>query len=96
VQELAATYDQVVLDTPPVLAVSDAYTLINLVDQVLFVIRWERTRREVVGSALEMIERARAGMTSIVLSRVNMRKHSKYSYGDSGQYYKEYSRYYSN
>ncbi len=95
VEQFATAYDLIVIDTPPLLAVSDARVLIGLVDRVVFVVRWERTRRETVSHAVETIERLRPGITSAVLSRVNMRRHAAYSYGDSGQYYKAYSQYYA-
>ncbi|MBF0335453.1 MAG: hypothetical protein HQL40_17705 [Alphaproteobacteria bacterium] len=93
--EAAGLYDQVVIDTPPLLAVSDARSLLGRVDRVLFVVRWARTKREIVGAAISVVERTRSAGASLVLSRVDIRKHASYGYGDSGQYYKAYRRYYT-
>jgi succinoglycan biosynthesis transport protein ExoP len=43
VKALSETYDLVILDTPPVLAVSDALVMVRHVDATLFLIRWEKT-----------------------------------------------------
>lgn len=93
--EAAGRYDQVVIDTPPLLAVSDARSLLSRVDRVLFVVRWARTKREIVGAAIGVVERVRTRGATLVLSRVDIRKHATYGYGDSGQYYKAYRRYYT-
>ncbi|MBF0375255.1 MAG: hypothetical protein HQL39_17800, partial [Alphaproteobacteria bacterium] len=48
-----------------------------------------------VGAAISVVERTRSAGASLVLSRVDIRKHASYGYGDSGQYYKAYRRYYT-
>ena len=39
-------YDLVVIDTPPVLALSDTLVLLRSVDKTVFLVQWEKTRRE--------------------------------------------------
>jgi succinoglycan biosynthesis transport protein ExoP len=46
-EEMAAYYDLVIIDTPPVAAVSDSFTLSGIVDKSVYVIRWEQTPRNV-------------------------------------------------
>jgi Mrp family chromosome partitioning ATPase len=43
---LAEDHDFVILDSPPVLAVSDARVLARAVDRIVFLARWAGTRRE--------------------------------------------------
>ena len=51
--QLAETYDLVILDTPPLLVVSDALVLVRAVDKTVFAIRWERTRRVIALAGLK-------------------------------------------
>lgn len=94
VAQLAATYDLVILDTPPVMAVSDARIVSRLADYVVFLVRWERTPRELVNNAVRLL-RAGNQRIGVVLSQVNVRRHSKYGYGDMGYYYSKYRSYYT-
>lgn len=91
---LREKYDLVVVDTPPVMAVSDSRRLASIADRVVFLVRWAHTRRETVRAAAEMIARAKPGGVVTVLNRVDVRKHAKYGYGDSGSYYGYHRRYY--
>lgn len=92
---LCRRYHMVVLDTPPVLAVSDALPLMRLADATLFMIRWERTNRETAKAALKLVLETGARFAGIGLTYVDVRKHAQYDYADSGYYYhKSYRKYY--
>ncbi len=94
-KRLRDQYDLVVLDAPPVLAVTDALVLSHIVDATLFVIQWELTPRQIALGALKLMQTQGANLAGVVLSRVNVRKHAKYGYGDSGYYYGRYGTYYN-
>jgi capsular exopolysaccharide synthesis family protein len=93
---LREKYELIVLDAPPVLAVSDALVLSHLVDATLFLIRWGETPRKVALGAIKLLRTQGAGLTGFVLSRVDVRRHAKYGYGDAGYYYGRYGSYYGN
>lgn len=93
---LEGEYDLVIIDSAPVLVVSDARALARHVDAVVFVARWASTRREVVTNGLKQIREANARIAGVVLSAVNVRKHARYGYGDSGYYYGAARKYYQN
>jgi succinoglycan biosynthesis transport protein ExoP len=95
-KEARQRYDWIIIDTPPVLGVADTKMLAPSVDAVLFVIRWERTKRDAARSALKELEGVSAKVIGAVLNNVDMRRHSYYAYGDSGQYHHKYSKYYKN
>ncbi len=76
-------FDWVVIDTPPVLAVTDAVILTPLVDGVMFVLGAEMTRRRLAERAVQMLLASRPRVIGGVLNRVNF---------DRNKYY--YSRYY--
>lgn len=93
---LGEMYDMVVFDTPPLMAVSDALVLMRDVDRTLFLVRWEKTRRETVLAGVKQALEAGANLAGTVLTQVNVKKHASYDYGDSGYYYYgSYRKYYS-
>ena len=47
----ADRYDLVILDSPPVMAVSDARIIAQLADYTIFIVHWAKTPRDVVKSA---------------------------------------------
>lgn len=96
VAALRETYELVVLDSPPVLAVSDALMLLRLVDETVFLVRWQKTSRDMVFAALRQIAEAGGFFGGLVLTQVDMRKHAQFEYGADGRkYYGAYSSYHS-
>ncbi len=89
-------YDLVVLDTPPVMAVSDSIVLSHHVDAVLYVVQWETTPKKSVESGINQLREAGATIAGTVISQVNIKRHQSYGYGDQGYYYGTKSGYYSN
>lgn len=92
---LSQQFDRVFLDTPPVMAVSDARITAQLADYIVFLVRWEQTAREQAINALKLIRDLRKNI-GVVLSQVNVRRHARYGYGDYGDYYSKYRDYYTN
>ncbi|MGQ0580725.1 MAG: GumC family protein [Reyranella sp.] len=86
-------YDLVILDAPPVLAVSDARIIARLADYTVFIVQWAKTHREVVKTAVESLLEVTSHI-GIVINRVNLFKHGRYGYGDHGDYYSRYRGYY--
>jgi len=95
IEELTGRYDLVVLDSSPLVAVSDARILARYADKTAFVVRWADTRREVVMNAMKQLLKADADLAGVVLSQVNVKSHARYGYGDSGYYYGRTNRYYA-
>lgn len=89
---LGSHFDWIIVDTPPVMAVTDSSVVGHLVTGVLFVVGSEMTSRHVAQRALEQLEQARAKFIGVVLNRVDL-QHNAYYYS---QYYRrEYSDYYA-
>jgi tyrosine-protein kinase Etk/Wzc len=85
-------FDWVVIDSPPVMAVTDPNILANLADSVVFVIGAEMTSYKVARRAVEQLERGRAVFAGAVLNRVEIQRHGYYY----SQYYRrEYAAYYA-
>jgi succinoglycan biosynthesis transport protein ExoP len=88
---LSQRFDWVMIDTPPVLTVTDSSVVAHLVNGVLFVVGAEMTSHHAGRRALERLEHARAKVIGAVLNRVDL-QHNSYYYS---QYYRrEYSDYY--
>ncbi len=94
VDVFADNYDLVILDAPPVLAVSDARIIARLADYTVFIVQWAKTHREVVKTAVASLLEVTAHV-GVVINRVNLYKHGRYGYGDHGDYYSRYRGYYS-
>ncbi|MPZ10907.1 MAG: hypothetical protein GEU89_11965 [Kiloniellaceae bacterium] len=76
--EAAATqYDLVCLDTPPVLAVSDAATLAEMADQTVMVVRWMRTPRHFAAATLQRLRRNRAQLAGVVMTQAKLTRSAK-------------------
>jgi polysaccharide biosynthesis transport protein len=86
-QQLGEAFEMVALDTPPVMVVSDALLLVRGADATLFVVRWEKTRRDVAIAGIKMVYEAGARLAGLVLSQVDLRRHAQYDYTDSHAYY---------
>jgi exopolysaccharide transport family protein len=93
VQNLAKTFDLVIIDSAPVLPVNDTKILCQIVDSVLFVTRWEKTPREGVSNALRSLTDAHAPIAGIALARADMSRFQYYSYGYQDYHY--YNKYYA-
>jgi len=94
IRQLKEKYDLVVLDSPPVMAVSDPRVLAPQADTVLFLVRWAKTKRENVAFALKQLAENGAKIAGVVMTQVNVKKHAEYEYGDSGYYRSGQTKYY--
>ena len=94
IKNLCNTYDVVLIDTPPVLAVPDARLIADVADAVLFTVKWDATPRAQVEEALRTFHNSGQSITGFVLSQINPRKMRKYGgakgYGTYGDYGKGY------
>lgn len=73
------TYDHVIFDTPPVLAVSDSQVLANEVDGVMLVVRSGLTEISATQRAKELLQQSKANLLGVVLND-REKKSSNYYY----------------
>jgi capsular exopolysaccharide synthesis family protein len=85
--EAVTRYELIIVDSPPIMAASDAVILSRMVDATIFVVRWGATRRHVVANAIKLLQKAQAKFAGAVISRVDVRKHRLYRFGDQVHYY---------
>jgi capsular exopolysaccharide synthesis family protein len=85
-------FDWVIVDSPPVMAVTDATLISHHASGVVFVVGAEMTSRHAAKQALDQLEQADAKFVGAVLNRVDIHRNGYYY----SQYYRrEYSAYYS-
>jgi polysaccharide biosynthesis transport protein len=81
-----STYDLVVVDTPPLTAVSDAFPLLRKVDGVIIVGRVGRNRRDVAQRLHETLTGAGAPLLGVVANGFKPGRLGGYGYGYSYDY----------
>ncbi|MFN3076309.1 MAG: GumC family protein [Alphaproteobacteria bacterium] len=92
---LQRDFDLVLLDCPPVMPVSEAQILGRLADKTVFCVLWDRTPREAVSNSLRQLRDVQVDMAGTILTKVHLKKHARYGYGDIGHYYGRYKGYYA-
>jgi capsular exopolysaccharide synthesis family protein len=92
VHSLGQHFDWIVIDSPPVLPVTDASILAHGATGVVFVVGAEMTSRHAAQSAVEQLQKAGAHMIGVVLNRVRLDR-NRYYY--SRHYRREYTEYYT-
>ncbi|MGO8917844.1 MAG: GumC family protein [Stellaceae bacterium] len=91
---LMERYDMVILDSAPVLAVSDTRVLATLAEATLFVVRWASTSHKVAASALRQLAEAGAHVAGVGLMAVDVKAHAKDGFTDSVLYSGRLREYY--
>jgi capsular exopolysaccharide synthesis family protein len=88
IENLRKEYDYIVIDTPPVLSVTDALIVSKIVDGVVFVAAYNKTRKEDSKEALKLLKNNNAFVIGGVLANIDMRKRrGYYRYGYGYGYY---------
>lgn len=83
---LKQTYDVIILDTAPLLAVTDAQVLSTKADGTVIVVKAEKTKKDSVLQAKALLEKVGANIVGVVLNGIeNNRKKYYYYYGNEGK-----------
>ncbi|MBN1102782.1 MAG: polysaccharide biosynthesis tyrosine autokinase [Deltaproteobacteria bacterium] len=83
---LRKNYSHILIDSPPVTAVTDAAILAKMADAILLVVRAGDTPREIVKNGLTQFRNVNAHVLGVILNGVDM--------GRDGYYYYQYYYYY--
>jgi len=84
--QLISIYDYIIIDTPPVLAVSDAIITAQYADKVLMVTRYNSSIEGQLAYAVRQMQKANITVDGIVLNDIVQGITSKYSYHYSYSY----------
>ncbi|OPX90538.1 MAG: Tyrosine-protein kinase YwqD [Pelotomaculum sp. PtaB.Bin104] len=85
-EKLSGQYDVVLLDSPPVVAVTDASVLASQVDGVILVFKTGKSRIDIASDAIAQLEKANARILGVILNKVKTH---------GGRYYRYNYHYYS-
>jgi uncharacterized protein involved in exopolysaccharide biosynthesis len=94
-QSARQQYDVLIIDSPPVLAASEAMALGRMVDRTLFTVRWERTNEQMVINSFEAVRGAGVAVDGFILSRVDLAKHARYKLKDRTAMFRKYAAHYA-
>ena len=84
-------FDLILIDSPPVMAVTDAVIAAHAANGVVFVVGSEMTSRQAARAAVEHLEQGRVHFVGAILNRVDLERNSYYY---SNYYRHEYGSYY--
>jgi len=87
--KLREEYDFVLIDTPPVLAVTDASILGRLTDAAILIIRYGAAQRHVVQRCIDLLDRSGAHLLGVAVNVVDF-KAPEYSEYYGRKYYEYY------
>lgn len=80
-EALKRSFDFVVLDTSPVLAVADSCVIARQADAVLMVARWRKTPRKLAEASLRALAMTDASVAGTVLSQADVKELPRFGYG---------------
>ena len=82
--ELSERYQDrvIIIDSPPIASTSEARVLLDLVDQIVFVVEAEKTSQHLVAESLESIDKTK--LTGVILNKTNQRVVADSYYGSYG------------
>ncbi len=89
IADLRNSYDFILIDTPPVLPVTDAAILSRLTDAAVLVIRYGAAQRHVVQRSVDMLDRSGAHLLGVAVNAVDF-KAPEYSEYYGRKYYEYY------
>jgi capsular exopolysaccharide synthesis family protein len=85
--QAATRYEHVIIDTPPLISVTDPVILSTMVDGVILVVQAGRSTRDVVRRARQELSNVGAKVFGVVLNNFDMKREG---YGSSYAYYSHY------
>jgi capsular exopolysaccharide synthesis family protein len=88
VQALRNEYDYIIVDSPPILSVTDAMIISSYVDGIIYVVAYNKTKKEDAKSGLIQLQKNNARVLGAVLANIDVRKNKVY-YGYYGKYTSE-------
>lgn len=88
IEKARTEYDKIIIDSPPILHVTDANILLRLVDGVILVVGANKTKKESFKRAVKSLDKLNANILGVVLNGVKLEMGSYY-YDTYKNYYTE-------
>lgn len=91
--DLKKSYDLIVIDTGPILLMSESRVVASKADQVIVVAKWRSTSRWTLQETLNVLKEFNANVAGVAMTFVDLAKRRRLGYSDAA--YKAYSKYYT-
>lgn len=82
--DLKNQYEYIIIDTAPVMLVSDAIILSQYTDTLLYVVKADATPEKLIKEGVKRLHQANAPIKNIILNQVSIKKKGRYGYGYGG------------
>jgi capsular exopolysaccharide synthesis family protein len=92
IEELRQYYDKIIIDSPPLAAVSDALNIVPIVDGIIFVIKYNTVKRNTAATAVRKLSESGKPIFGVVLNNMQA-KAAEYYYSE--YYTGHYKNYYA-
>ena len=92
IEMLRGYYDRIIIDSPPLAAVSDALNLVQHADGVLFVVKYDTVKRNTAAITVRKLSEAGKPILGVILNNMRSRVAATFYY--SGYYTSQYKKYY--
>ncbi len=90
IKKLKERYDFILIDSPPIIAVTDALILAKKVDLMSLVVRIGATDRNIIRRTKEILDNVRVNIAGVIVNGIEVKKY----YSGYGNYYYYYYYYY--
>ena len=81
--QLRDRYDKIIIDSPPLAAVSDSLNIVPLVDAIIYIIKYDSVKKSLANSCIRRLWESKTPLLGAVLNNVSL--------GLSNYYYSQYS-----
>ena len=93
--QLRSRYDIVVVDSAPMLALSEAQAVCRLAKHFVVATRWRHTDTVATGEVIRRLSAMNPSFVGVVLTMVDISKYKLYAHGEAAAYYQRSRKYYS-
>ena len=90
IEVLKKSYDYIIIDTAPLVLVSDTFPLLQIADLVLYTVRAQYTDSKLISFINSLVDDKKVNKIGIVLNGIKAGAKSYYKYGYSYRYIYQY------
>ena len=90
IESLKEVYSLILIDSPACLAVSDARVFATMSDQILYIVQWDETPREIVTAGVKQFLDMYYEDIAFVMTNVTVQQQAKQDNSGAGYYYYRY------
>lgn len=86
IEQFSASYDRIIIDTPPILPVKDAFIIGKITQGILLVMKASSTSKSVYKHAMKLVSRHKIPIDGVILNQVQVRREGKHTYSEYARY----------